>query len=120
MIRSELERLSKEELIELVLRLQRPDKTSTTSSQPPSRDPKQQRENAKPGGAKPGHQGQARQLAEAADFVVDHRPDVCPHCHAPLSASLDATVTGAYDSVELPPLRPQVTRHRRLQVVCPC
>ena len=30
--RSDLERLSKEELIELVLRLQRPEKTSRTSS----------------------------------------------------------------------------------------
>jgi transposase len=37
--RSELERLSREELIELVLRLQRPAKTSRTSSKPPSTDP---------------------------------------------------------------------------------
>ena len=36
--RSELERLSKDELIELVLRLQRPEKTSRTSSKPPSAD----------------------------------------------------------------------------------
>ena len=40
--RSELERLSKEELIELVLRLQRPEKTSRTSSKPPSLDRKEQ------------------------------------------------------------------------------
>ncbi len=38
MSRSDLERLSKEELIELVLRLQRPEKTSRTSSKPPSTD----------------------------------------------------------------------------------
>ena len=42
--RSDLERLSKEELIELVLRLQRPPKTSRTSSKPPSTDRKEQRE----------------------------------------------------------------------------
>ncbi len=36
MQRDELERLSKAELIELVLRLQRPEKTSRTSSKPPS------------------------------------------------------------------------------------
>jgi predicted phage gp36 major capsid-like protein len=51
--RSDLERLSKEELIELVLRLQRPPKTSRTSSKPPSTDRKQQRERSKPGGANP-------------------------------------------------------------------
>ena len=50
--RSDLERLSKEELIELVLRLQRPQKTSRTSSKPPSTDRKERRDQAKPGGAK--------------------------------------------------------------------
>jgi hypothetical protein len=60
MQRDELERLSKAELIELVLRLQRPAKTSRTSSKPPSTDPKERREHAKPGGAKPGHEGGPR------------------------------------------------------------
>jgi hypothetical protein len=40
MQQDELERLSKAELIKLVLRLQRPQKTSRTSSKPPSTDPK--------------------------------------------------------------------------------
>jgi transposase len=43
MQRDELERLSKAELIELVLRLQ---KTSRTSSKPPSTDPKERRGHA--------------------------------------------------------------------------
>ena len=51
--RFELERLNREELIELVLRLQRPEKTSRTSSKPPSTDRKEQGERSKPGGAKP-------------------------------------------------------------------
>jgi hypothetical protein len=42
--RSDLERLSREELIELVLRLQRPAKTSRTSSKPPATDHKERRE----------------------------------------------------------------------------
>src|SRR3954454_15020978 len=54
MERADLERLSKDELIELVLRLQRPQKTSRTSSKPPSTDRKERREQARPGGAKPG------------------------------------------------------------------
>src|SRR3954451_14032676 len=62
--RSELERLSKEELIELVLRLQRPEKTSRTSSKPPSTDRKEQREQAKPGGAKSGHEGHRRTISQ--------------------------------------------------------
>lgn len=40
MNRTDLERLSKEELFELVLRMQRPDKTSRTSSKLPSTDRK--------------------------------------------------------------------------------
>jgi transposase len=53
MNRNDLERLSKDELIEMVLRLQRRDKTSRNSSKPPSTDRKERRENSKPGGAKP-------------------------------------------------------------------
>jgi transposase len=63
MRRDELERLSKAELIELVLRLQRPAKTSRTSSKPPSTGPKERREHAKPGGAKPGHGATAERSA---------------------------------------------------------
>jgi hypothetical protein len=54
MNREELERLTKPELIELLLGLQRPDKTSRTSSKPPSTDWKGKREGSRPGGAKPG------------------------------------------------------------------
>ena len=50
--RNDLERLSKAELIDLVLRLQLPAKTSRTSSRPPSTDRKAQRDKSRPGGAK--------------------------------------------------------------------
>jgi transposase len=78
--RIDLERLSKAELIELVLRLQQPAKTSRTSSKPPSTDRKAQRDKSRPGGAKPGHEGHSRSLS--ADFyrAVDHYPDQCPGC----------------------------------------
>src|SRR3954466_3331373 len=88
--RGELERLSKEELIELVLRLQRPEKTSRTSSKPPSTDRKKQRERSKPGGAKPGHEGHSRVLSETPDEVVEHRPGQCSGCGAALAADLPA------------------------------
>ena len=119
MSRDELERLSKAELIDLVLRVQRPQKTSRTSSKPPSTDRKQQKERSKPGGAKPGHEGQSRRLSETADRVVDHRPDQCPCCRAALGSDLPSEVVSAHDHIELPQVKPVVERHQRLAVRCP-
>lgn len=119
MERDDLERLSKQELVDLVLRLQRPAKTSGTSSKPPSSDRKARREHAKPGGAKPGHKGHFRSLHKNPDEVVDHRPDVCPRCHGQLDAALAGDVVGEYDTIEIPAIAPHVTRHRRLCVNCP-
>jgi transposase len=119
MSRDELERLSREELIELVLRLQRPQKTSRTSSKPPSTDRKEQRETSKPGGAKPGHEGQSRRLSQTADRVVDHRPGQCPCCRATLGADLPSEVVSRHDRIDLPQVKPEVERHQRLAVRCP-
>src|SRR4029078_6890669 len=94
MSRDELERLSKAELIDLVLRLQRPEKTSRTSSKPPATDRKEKRETAKPGGAKPGHEGHSRALSDQPDRVIDHRPQDCPGCGAALAADLPAEAIG--------------------------
>lgn len=119
MDRGDLEKLSKRELVDLVLKLQRPVKTSRTSSQPPSLDPKARREKAKPGGARPGHQGHSRVLHEVFNATVDHRPDVCPNCSGVLAPGLTGDVIGEYDEIELPPIALTVTRHRRLRVCCP-
>ena len=116
MSRDELERLSREELIELVRRLQRPQKTSRTSSKPPSTDRKEQRETSKPGGAKPGHEGQSRRLSQTADRVVDHRPGQCPCCRATLGADLPSEVVSRHDRIDLPEVKPEVERHQRLAV----
>ena len=118
--RSDLERLSREELIELGLRLQRPEKTSRTSSKPPSTDRKERREQAKPGGAKPGHEGHSRIISDAPAEVVAHRPDRCTGCGATLSADQPADVVSAFERIELPAVAPLVTQHRRLAVRCPC
>src|ERR671912_1636048 len=119
MSRDELERLSKAELIELVLRLQRPEKTSRTSSKPPSTDRKEQREKSKPGGAKPGHEGHSRVMSEAPDAVVEHRPGPCSGCGVALSADLLAETVSVHERVERPEGKPLVTHHRRLTVRCP-
>src|SRR3954471_1564119 len=119
MSRSDLERLSKEELIELVLRLQRPGKTSRTSSKPPSTDRKEQREQAKPGGAKPGHEGHRRTISQKPDEVVAHRPDRCTGCGGALDPDLPAERVSLSERIELPAVVPVVTQHQRLAVCCP-
>src|SRR5215207_9440992 len=116
MQRDALERLSKAELIELVLRLQRPQKTSRTSSKPPSTDRKQRRERAKPGGAKPGHDGHSRIISATPDEMVEHRPDRCSCCLAVLMADLPGETISIHEQIELPEITPHVTQHRRLAV----
>src|SRR2546423_15064000 len=100
MKRDELLRLSKEELVELVLRLQRPDKTSRTSSKPPSSDRKERREQSRPGGAKPGHEGHSRTLSEHPDATQDHAPSHCERCGLPFEAGAEAEVVGEHDEIE--------------------
>src|SRR5215218_3022551 len=117
--RGELERLSKDELIELVLRLQRPEKTSRTSSKPPSTDRKEQREKSKPGGAKPGHQGHSRVMSETPDAVVEHRPGQGSGCGVALGADLLAETVSIHERVELPAVTPLITHHRCPTVRCP-
>lgn len=119
MNRDELRELSKEELVELVLKLQRPAKTSRTSSRPPSTDRKAKRAASKPGGAKPGHKGHFRSLAEPPDQVVEHRPERCSGCGHVFAPDAPGEVFGAHDSVDLPPILPVVTRHQRLACACP-
>src|SRR6478609_5714740 len=119
MRRDELEHLSKAELIELVLRLQRPEKTSRTSSKPPSTDRKERRERAKPGGAKPGHAGHSRPLSDDVSERIAHRPDICHCCRMALAPDLPAEAAGVWECIELPAVRPHVVRHHRLAVRCP-
>lgn len=117
--REDLERLSKPELVELVLKLQRPAKTSRTSSKPPSTDRKERRAQSRPGGAKPGHEGHQRVLTADPDAVIDHRPTGCPDCGLALSADLPAEVVSVHEEIDIPPVKPRVEQHRRLSVCCP-
>ena len=103
----------------MVLRLQRPEKTSRTSSKPPSTDRKAQREKSRPGGAKPGYDGHSRRLSEDFDSAEDHYPDQCPGCEACLSAALIGEVVSEHDKIDLPPIAPLVERHRRRAVIYP-
>jgi transposase len=118
MDRTDLQRLSKDELIELVIRLQRPAKTSRNSSKPPSTDKKEKRENARPGGAKPGHEPHNRRLADNPDEFRDHRPTHCELCGGSVSPDAEMELIGEYDEIEIPPVKPYVVRHRRFACRC--
>ena len=118
MDRTDLQRLSREELIELVLALQRPDKTSRTSSKPPSSDKKEKRENSRPGGAKPGHEPHNRRLADAPDEVRDHFPRVCGRCGGAFGPDAAMELTFEGDETEIPPVKPHVICHRRFACRC--
>jgi len=118
MDRTDLQRLSKDELIELVIRLQRPDKTSRNSSKPPSTDKKEKRQNSRPGGAKPGHEPHNRRLADNPDEFRDHRPTHCEFCGGSVSPDAEMELIGEYDEIEIPPVKPYVVRHRRFACRC--
>ena len=113
MDRTDLQHLSKEQLIELVLQLQRPDKNSRTSSKPPSTDKKEKRENSRPGGAKLGHEPHNRRLADDPDEFRDHTPSVCEQCGGAFASDAARELIGEYDEIEIPPVKPYVIRHRR-------
>jgi len=118
MDRGDLQQLSKEELIELVLRLQRPDKTSRTSSKPPSLDRKERREHARPGGAKPGHEGHSRKLSESFDRLYDHKPSICPACGLGFVGEEEGQLISEHDKIDIMPIKPFVERHRRFARCC--
>jgi transposase len=118
MDRTDLQQLSKEQLIELVLRLQRPDKNSRTSSKPPSTDKKEKRESSRPGGAKLGHEPHNRRLADNPDEFRDHMPDVCGRCGSAFFSDDTRDLIGEYDEIEIPPVKPYIVRHRRFACRC--
>jgi hypothetical protein len=65
---------------------------------------------SKPGGAKPGHKGCFRALAEQPDRIIEHRPTRCPGCGHGFAPDALGEVIGAHDTVYLPPVLPVVTR----------
>ena len=116
--RGDLQQLSKEQLIELALRLPRPDRNSRTSSRPPSTDRKEKRGNSRPGGAKPGHEPHNRRLADDPDEVRDPVPGICEQCGGAFLSNADRDLIGEYDEIEIPPVNPYVIRRRRFACRC--
>ena len=107
MERTDLQRLSKDELIELVLRLQRPDKTSRTSSKPPSTDKRETRE-LRPAGRSPGMSRIIVDWPTIPNEFRDHRPTHCELCGGSVSPDADMELIGEYDEIEMPPVKPHM------------
>ncbi len=104
---------------DLEARLAAPAKTPNNSSLPPA---KGQKPNLPEPGKKkprPSRPGVARALAENPDRIIEATLAACPHCdHALIDR--DMSDIHAYDHVDLPPIRPIVTRIHRHRGICPC
>jgi len=79
---------------------------------------KETRKNARPGGAKPGHEPHNRKLAEEPDAFAEHVPDVCERCGGGFGADAARELIGEYDEIDVQPLRPHVLRHQRFACRC--
>ena len=140
MTREQLQQLSKDELIEIILRQQEtieqlqvrvseleaqierltgPPKDHTNSSVPPSKSRKPNRGGRSNAGRGPkkGHRGHSRKRQEP-DITLQCRPDRCDDCGADLS-DLPGREIGSSQVVEIPPVQPVVIEARRYEVVCP-
>lgn len=98
--------------------LEAPTKTPANSSLPPSQGEKPDR----PQGGKPARQGRpgvARALEPNPDRIVEARLEACPHCAAAWPAA-PQTPQLVYDRIELPPIRPAVTRVQLFGGRCAC
>jgi transposase len=140
MNREALSRLSQDELIDIILaqarqiemlaarvaeleaRLGQPPKTPDNSSLPPSRGAKANKPE-RPRGlrreASVGRVGGGRPLHPDPDRIVEAWAKQCPHCASGLEATAQRPVA-VYDKIELPPVRPVVTRVVLHGGRCPC
>ena len=108
------------ELEKRLAALERPPKTPDNSSLPPS---KGQKSDGRPGEKRPRRSrpgpGVARALEPNPDRIVDAKLDACPHCAAAWPEA-PQTPQMVYDRIELPPIRPDVTRVRLFGGRCAC
>jgi transposase len=132
-----LESLGREELVALVLRLfeqvsalqarvldleaqlKGPPKTPRNSSLPPATGQKKSRpERGRK--ARKGRPGVARALAEHPDHVREVFAVTCTGCGQPMTPADQPQLAHAYDHIDLPPIRPIVTRVNLHRGACPC
>ena len=134
MNRSDLEKLSKEEIIDLFLTMYNHFQTKITelearlnlnsqnSSKPPSTDiwkkPKTQRKKSgkKPGGQK-GHKGHGLKIQRQPDQTIQHKHKVCKHCKTNLT-EIPGTQTDTRYKIDIN-IQTQLTQHNQITTTCP-
>ena len=143
MTRDDLARMSRDELIELILaehahlealradyealklkleKGKKPPTNSSNSSQPPSRDqkPNQPKDRKKHRHGPPvGHEKYERKFVAKPDHIVEVKPLVCEQCQTDLSEA--TTVLADVNQItELPEAKAEVIEVRQYEVKCPC
>lgn len=133
MNRADVECLSREQLVEIVLTQAEtiaqltkrvaeleaklgPPKTPENSSIPPSQGPKGTRRRR--GRPRKGHPGVARALDPNPTQVREVRAACCPHCRGEVGG-VAQTPCESYDHIDIPPIRPEVTRVVLMGGACP-
>jgi transposase len=106
-------------IADLEAKLAAPTKTPDNSSVPPSKGQKPNLPDRGKKPPRPSRPGVTRALAEHPDRIIEATLSACPHCEAAL-APADMADIHAYDHIDLPPIRPVVTRIHRHRGVCPC
>lgn len=106
-------------ITELESRLAAPTKTPDNSSLPPSKGQKPNLPDPGKKKPRPSRPGVARALAEHPDKIIEATLAACPHCDHVLGPA-DITGIHAYDHVDLPSIRPIITRINRHRGLCPC
>jgi transposase len=106
-------------IAELEAKLATPPKTPDNSSLPPSKGHKANLPDPGKQKPRPSRPGVARALVEHPDRTIEATLAACPHCDHALDPA-DMAEVHAYDHIDLPPIRPIVTRINRHRGVCPC
>jgi transposase len=104
-------------------KLNEPSKTPDNSSLPPSKGQKpnhpEKSKRIGPRKGSLGRKGGGRPLACDPDETVTAKAPSCAHCQAALTDA-DQVLHGRYDKIDLPVVRPVVTRVERYAGHCPC
>ena len=110
-------------IAELEAKASEPPKTPDNSSTPPSKGQKPNRpdktKRVGPRLGSLGRQGGGRPLTANPDETVVAKPASCSHCQATLTDD-DHVLHGRYDKIDLPVVRPIVTRMERYAGHCRC
>ena len=130
MNRENLEKLSKEELIDIILALApkvaeleaRVNMNSSNSSKPPSSDqwkkpPSSREKSGKKPGAQLGHKGHGLKIESDPDEIVELKPTVCKECDADICEA-EGTVIDSRYKIDIE-VRTIITRYEQIKVVCP-